>query len=70
MFLIHYFIRYLSMVALECSIPSRSVKLFVKVIQCLSRIGEYVNFEAQNDKVSISSYLFNDLLKLIFVLFS
>ena len=49
------------MVALQCTIPSRSVKLFVKIIQCLSRIGDYVNFEAQNDKVRSSDDAYKEV---------
>lgn len=36
---------------LELIIPKQNIKVFSRAIQCLSKMGEEISFEAEKDKV-------------------
>jgi len=40
---------------MECVVPGRSVKIFAKIIQCLSKVGEELFLEPTADKVQLAT---------------
>jgi cell cycle checkpoint control protein RAD9A/cell cycle checkpoint control protein RAD9B len=44
---------------MECVIPGRSVKIFAKIIHCLSKVGDELFLEPAADKVPLISVRMN-----------